>query len=1371
LSTRAPPGPDSEDGLPSPSSQSLEVNSDEAAQVNLVEQTTAADVTLSDGVESAIDGLAVSVVQAAQTQTDADAPATAAAVAASASAQATAIGADAYAQAAYTAQAARAAATMNIGDAQGNALYDEESTAAQIVYTTFQQQFDLDAMVYGVGVSPGFSLGPLTVADLGTAGQTEGAAIKQAGIDRATTIGSQEVAAAGILGIAEQTLAAAEGQIEITLTQALGTAADGLAATLAGDDEQFVQSVSQGASGTAQSLAGDDQTWTDTVDPEQVSFITTQGTDEVTSARSIAAAQTLYALATAATSVGNALRGVPGVGTGSGSAASAFQSAYTSAYTDWLQKLTPTFIADAATIAQDDASNQDALATAAENADEAGAAANVAFVAADAPAAATEAVSLETAGDGYGVSVVKNLDAGANSLASADAVWMNALATTDANYLTAAAAADAHAQLVWAEGGAMPPWTSPQQAAALKQLTDGRADADLALVTSQASIGQQFASSDATNWQTMIGGEASAIDTFSDTDDAAVAADNDAAAQATGNLITATTSVGNALSGVPSVASAMDDFSIAEANQTTTEWQSLVGWALPTSNNPSGQAGQPWLQFESQKAGLLAQWQQTASSDDQQYVSTLGQDEVAYSNADAAAFVTEANTIDAADKQAADTAADSDQTLVNSLATDEVAYEDSAATATSAYQVTMAQAFHDDTYAVAQATYDMWTGASTTAYYAELATAAANFTTASTAAGNVFQSASGVAESVRIRADAAAALLDSQQIADAVLTDSLSGDKAIDVYSRAESDAYDQQQKSDAQAFDTQETSDANAYSSLLSQISQSTPWGIQAASQAQALAAQADALAQALLTLTDNSADAQDLQEDTQWDAQQTQADTLAQLAHTQAYADAQAIDDQAVASANSTSALAAIDAFFTALPGAPDDGLEFTGWGEGQISASAAPAFFSNYSSVDQVDDVSTGSVGNGVPSGSSGVPSGGQGWSHSAYGTQAPFSTMIGPLLSFSYIPWFTPYNPPNPVKSEPGPWNDNQGQYGAGGGTGPYVLPAGDLPAAIPSLDSPIQQFTGDSDLARATGVPEKPATAREPTGTPEGNGQGATLPTGSVGGSSRLPPLWGDSGLRRRPSAAEILYGPQEAQPAESYQRLGGPPREPMPADEMLQNTLDIFGLQPGIGEVADVASAGVSAYGGDWKGFFLSIGAAVPILGHAAGTAKIARRAAKIADKVDDISDATRAVDTATDTAKQLESGARAASDVQGKVRFIDDTPHMSEAARDFEDAATGARSNVSTQKRQVPVLERKLPDGSVADVKFDGIDGNVLIDRKRAITTFEKSKEQAIRQSDALRQNGLTGRWEVLNEREAARARKMLEELHIDNIVVEVSK
>ena len=62
------------------------------------------------------------------------------------------------------------------------------------------------------------------------------------------------------------------------------------------------------------------------------------------------------------------------------------------------------------------------------------------------------------------------------------------------------------------------------------RLTAADADAALGQITDQAGAGSQFSQLDAGSWQTMVGGEAQAVDTFSHADDAAVAGENDAVA-------------------------------------------------------------------------------------------------------------------------------------------------------------------------------------------------------------------------------------------------------------------------------------------------------------------------------------------------------------------------------------------------------------------------------------------------------------------------------------------------------------------------------------------------------------------------------------------------------------------------------------------------------------------------------------------------------------------------------------------------------------------------------------------------------------------------------------------------------------------------
>jgi len=147
-----------------------------------------------------------------------------------------------------------------------------------------------------------------------------------------------------------------------------------------------------------------------------------------------------------------------------------------------------------------------------------------------------------------------------------------------------------------------------------------------------------------------------------------------------------------------------------------------------------------------------------------------------------------------------------------------------------------------------------------------------------------------------------------------------------------------------------------------------------------------------------------------------------------------------------------------------------------------------------------------------------------------------------------------------------------------------------------------------------------------------------------------------------------------------------------------------------------------------------------------------------------------------TDPAKELEEGKQklepppAGAD-GGPTTWVDENAHMSPDARGYQDSAHGARSNRVSKAPQAPELVYRAADGSRQKVRFDGVEGGQMIDRKKAITTFPKSERQALRQSDALTQNGLTAVWEVPSAAEAARATRLLSKLNITNITVRVVK
>lgn len=123
------------------------------------------------------------------------------------------------------------------------------------------------------------------------------------------------------------------------------------------------------------------------------------------------------------------------------------------------------------------------------------------------------------------------------------------------------------------------------------------------------------------------------------------------------------------------------------------------------------------------------------------------------------------------------------------------------------------------------------------------------------------------------------------------------------------------------------------------------------------------------------------------------------------------------------------------------------------------------------------------------------------------------------------------------------------------------------------------------------------------------------------------------------------------------------------------------------------------------------------------------------------------------------------------KVKWVDENAGMSLRAKNYNDSATGARSNITTKKGQAPTINRTDIENNSKPVRFDGVDGNVMIDRKVSVVTTAKAKDQAIRQSNALKNNNMTGRWEVPNQTQANRAQKMFDELQIKNIEVKIVK
>ncbi|MCW2389806.1 hypothetical protein M2333_002852 [Sphingobium sp. B11D3B] len=103
--------------------------------------------------------------------------------------------------------------------------------------------------------------------------------------------------------------------------------------------------------------------------------------------------------------------------------------------------------------------------------------------------------------------------------------------------------------------------------------------------------------------------------------------------------------------------------------------------------------------------------------------------------------------------------------------------------------------------------------------------------------------------------------------------------------------------------------------------------------------------------------------------------------------------------------------------------------------------------------------------------------------------------------------------------------------------------------------------------------------------------------------------------------------------------------------------------------------------------------------------------------------------------------------------------------AKRYNDAATGARPG------QAPTLMRTMPDGSRRPVKFDGVQGEYVIDRKFKVVDAPHARAQLLRQSEALAHNRSIGTWEVPNEAQRIAALKLFKKMKITNIKVRVVK
>lgn len=109
--------------------------------------------------------------------------------------------------------------------------------------------------------------------------------------------------------------------------------------------------------------------------------------------------------------------------------------------------------------------------------------------------------------------------------------------------------------------------------------------------------------------------------------------------------------------------------------------------------------------------------------------------------------------------------------------------------------------------------------------------------------------------------------------------------------------------------------------------------------------------------------------------------------------------------------------------------------------------------------------------------------------------------------------------------------------------------------------------------------------------------------------------------------------------------------------------------------------------------------------------------------------------------------------------------------AYQYESGAYGARSNAQTGRAQVPRLSMPGRDGDVT-AKFDGVNGNEIIDRKFGVIPFTSNSmiDQARRQAAVAAYHGLQAVYEVPNAHVAGEAARWLSDAGVTTIMVRVA-
>lgn len=117
------------------------------------------------------------------------------------------------------------------------------------------------------------------------------------------------------------------------------------------------------------------------------------------------------------------------------------------------------------------------------------------------------------------------------------------------------------------------------------------------------------------------------------------------------------------------------------------------------------------------------------------------------------------------------------------------------------------------------------------------------------------------------------------------------------------------------------------------------------------------------------------------------------------------------------------------------------------------------------------------------------------------------------------------------------------------------------------------------------------------------------------------------------------------------------------------------------------------------------------------------------------------------------------------QIGWVKEKVRSDKAWKAYNDSAPGARPD------QAPTLMRTMPDGTRRPVKFDGVQGDYMVDRKWKVVTAPRGKAQTLRQSAVLAEHRAIGLWEVPTPSQKTKALKHFKKINVRNIHVKVVK